>query len=194
MTLNRQQFFCKNNLQLRNVLLFLTLVFACGWLKPAYTADFEPLDEMALMSLKKHSKAMQQLAPQLRVQLRSVRMNMKFDVREIHNIERSIGKALSDVERMLAMHNTDRVNSIRARFLVDDLRRKAAALTQGLAHVTLRVAKKYGVTDQQAINDIQLSEEDAQLLSLLRDYSQLVNQSLQLVSGMVEDESLQPIQ
>ena len=117
------------NLKLSRALLFFTLAFANCLVMPAYAADFEPLDETALMSLSEHSKAMQQLAPQLRIQLRSVRMSMKFDVREIHNIERSIGKAQNDVERLIAMHNANRVNLIRARFLVDDLRRTARFAT-----------------------------------------------------------------
>ncbi|MES9972456.1 MAG: hypothetical protein ABW092_20675 [Candidatus Thiodiazotropha sp.] len=190
MSLNSRQFH-NNELQLRHALLLLVLVFILAWIKPASTADFEALDEMALMSLMKHAKAMQQLAPQLRVQLRSVRMNMKFDVREIHNIERSIGKAQTDVERLIAMHSTNRVNPIRAGFLVDDLRRKAAALSQGLSHIKAQIAKKYAVADEQEIDNMQLNDKDSMLLSLLSDYSQLVDQSLQLVSGTVMQESQQ---
>ncbi|MBT2969471.1 MAG: hypothetical protein KME56_09265 [Candidatus Thiodiazotropha sp. (ex Ctena orbiculata)] len=164
-------------------LMLLALLIAMGPWQTVDGADFEPLDETALMSLAEHHKAMQQLAPQLRIQLRTMRTSMKFDVREIHNIERSVEKAQTDLERLIAMHNRNRVNSIRAHFLVDDLRRKAASLDQGLSHVTLQIAKKYSLAEEQEIQNQTLSEEDAQLLSLLRDYSQLVNQSLQLLSG-----------
>ncbi|MCG8062962.1 MAG: hypothetical protein N0C89_02135 [Candidatus Thiodiazotropha endolucinida] len=143
------------------------------------------------MSMIEHLKVMQQLAPQLRIQLRSVRMNMKFDVREIHNIERSIGKAQTDIERLIAMHETNRVNAIRAHFLVDDLRRKASALDQGLSHVTQRIMKKYGVSEENELQNIEINEEDSQLLSLLQDYSQLLDQTLQLVSGASREESPQ---
>ncbi|MEW8352385.1 MAG: hypothetical protein AB2665_01180 [Candidatus Thiodiazotropha sp.] len=163
-------------------LVLLALVALSPW-QPVEGADFQPLDEVALMSLAEHHKAMRQLAPQLRIQLRTMRMSMKFDVREIHNIERSVEKAQSDIERLIAMHNTNRVNSIRAHFLVDDLRRKAASLDQGLSHVTQRIANKYSLAEEQEIQDQTLGVEDAQLLSLLRDYSRLVNQSLQLVSA-----------
>ncbi|MEW8521929.1 MAG: hypothetical protein AB2552_02650 [Candidatus Thiodiazotropha endolucinida] len=171
--------------------LVFGLVLASGWSKPVCAADFEPLDEIALMSMIEHLKVMQQLAPQLRIQLRSVRMNMKFDVREIHNIERSIGKAQTDIERLIAMHETNRVNAIRAHFLVDDLRRKASALDQGLSHVTQRIMKKYGVSEENELQNIEINEEDSQLLSLLQDYSQLMDQSLQLVSGASREESPQ---
>ncbi|MES9829747.1 MAG: hypothetical protein ABW201_15895 [Candidatus Thiodiazotropha sp.] len=143
------------------------------------------------MSMIERLRAMQQLAPQLRIQMRSVRMNMKFDVREIHNIERSIGKAQSDIERLISMHETNRVNSIRAHFLVDDLRRKASTLDQGLSHVTQRIMKKYGVSEEKELQSIEINKEDSQLLSLLQDYSQLMDQSLQLVSGAAREESPQ---
>jgi hypothetical protein len=81
------------------------------------------------------------------------------------------------------MHNTDRVNPVRARFLVDSLRRKAATLDQGLSHVTRRLEKKYGGSGRGADNRAAYSEEDSQLLSLLQEYDRLVNQGLQLISG-----------
>ncbi|MES9993588.1 MAG: hypothetical protein ABW098_16680 [Candidatus Thiodiazotropha sp.] len=164
----------------------LTLLFTLGVLPPAEAADFEPLEEIALMGLVENHKTMQQLAPQLRMQLRVVRMGMKFDIREIHNIERSIEKALKDVERVIAMHNSSRINSIRARFLVDDLRRKAAALEQGLAHVSQQITSKYNLTEEVELKDTAASEEDVRLLSLLQNYTQLVTQSLELVSPQIQ--------
>ncbi|MEW8507964.1 MAG: hypothetical protein AB2598_14790 [Candidatus Thiodiazotropha sp.] len=164
-------------------LMFLILVHVLGVLQPVYAAEFEPLDEVALMSLAEHHKAMQQLAPQLRVQLRTVRMSMAFDVREIHNIERSTEKALKNIERLIAMHKTNRVNSTRVHFLVDDLRRKRAALEQGLTHVSRQVAKKYGLAEEAELQKSVTSEEDAQLLSLLQDYNLLLSQSMRLLSA-----------
>ncbi|MEW8027542.1 MAG: hypothetical protein AB2792_19560 [Candidatus Thiodiazotropha sp.] len=183
--------FNKTELSLSRVFFLLALFFASGWLNSSYAAEFEPLDEISLMSMAEHLKTMQQLAPQLRIQLRSVRMTMKFDIRQIHDIERGIGKAQTDIERLIAMHKTDRVNSTRAHFLVDDLRRKASTLDQGLSHVTQRIMKKYGVSEENEIQNTGISEEDSQLLSLLQDYSRLVNQSLQLVSGEPRDISPQ---
>ncbi|MCU7932294.1 MAG: hypothetical protein KZQ90_15955 [Candidatus Thiodiazotropha sp. (ex Codakia rugifera)] len=151
----------------------------------AETAEFERLNETELKSLVEHLQAMKALAPQLRIQLRSMRMGANFEVREIHNIERSIGKAQTDIERMITMHKRDKISKVRAHFIADDLRRKASSLDQGLAHVTKQLEKKFGISIENESQRQQLSEQDNQLLSLLEDYSLLVKQSLQVVSGEV---------
>lgn len=177
------------------VLLLTAVLLIIGCLKPVNATDFEPLDEIGRMGLKEHLETIRKLAPQLRTQLRSVRMTMKFDVREIHNIERSIGKSQTDIERLLAMHETDRVNAIRVHFLLDDLRRKAATLDRGLAHVMQRILLKYGVPEQTQLHHEDLEEQERHLLSLLQDYTQLVNLSLRLVSGEAREKpSLQAIE
>lgn len=172
-----------SKLRVSRILLIFVLLLTAGGLRPVSAADFEPLQEISLLSLSKHLEGMRKLAPQLRIQLRSVRMTMKFDVREIHNIERSIGKAQTIIERLLTMHKMDRVNPIRAHFLVGDLRRKASVMAQGLSHIKERMVKKYDVTEEEALQKIEIDAGDAQLISLLQDYNQLLSQSLQLVSA-----------
>ncbi|MCU7873644.1 MAG: hypothetical protein KZQ91_12965 [Candidatus Thiodiazotropha sp. (ex Lucinoma borealis)] len=151
----------------------------------AETAEFERLDEIELKSLDEHLQAMKALAPQLRIQLRSMRMAANFEIREIHNIERSIGKAQTDLERLIAMHKRNGINKVRAHFIADDLRRKASSLDQGLVHVTKQLEKKYGISIVYDSQRQKLSEQDNQLLSLLEDYNQLVKQSLQVISGEI---------
>jgi hypothetical protein len=89
------------------------------------------------------------------------------------------------------MHNTDRVNPVRAHFLVDDIRRKAATLGQGLSHVTQRLEKKYAASNQEKDESTVYSEEDSLLLSLLQEYTQLVDKSLQLITGETREPSAQ---
>lgn len=170
-------------LRVGRVVLIISLVLTIPSIQFAQGAEFKALDESALRSLGKQLTAMEKLTPQLSAHLRNVRTSMKFDVRQIHDIELSIEKTQSDIERLIVMHNTDRVNPVRARFLVDSLRRKAATLDQGLSHVTRRLEKKYGGSGRGEGNRAAYSEEDSQLLSLLQEYDRLVNQGLQLISG-----------
>lgn len=170
-------------LRVSHVFLILALTLSIESIQSAHGAEFEALDEPALRSLGEHLTAMEKLAPQLRNGLRSASTSMKFAVSEIHDIELSIEKAQSDIERLIVMHNTDRVKPVRAHSLVNDLRRKGAALDQGLSRVTQRLEKKYGAAKQEEAANKAYSEEESQLLSLLQDYTRHVNQSLQLLSG-----------
>ncbi|MCU7797010.1 MAG: hypothetical protein KZQ75_07765 [Candidatus Thiodiazotropha sp. (ex Myrtea spinifera)] len=121
---------------------------------------------------------MKALAPKLRVTLRSVRRQVGFDVRKIHNVERDISQSQKDIERLIAMHQRGAVNQMRAHFLVDDLRRKSDGLRESLNYVVLRVRE---IDSAGAPNNGSGSESNDALVELLGLYSSLVDDSVAML-------------
>lgn len=137
------------------------------------------LDETDLSQLKNSLKEMKALAPKLRIQLRTVRSQVAFDVRQIHNIERSISQAERDITRLIMMHEGNRFNQLRAHFLGDDLRRKAKSMHQGESYVESKLVQLQENPDQRMTV---LLEQYNQLRSLLGAYTQLIDESLNLMT------------
>ena len=146
---------------------------------PAHAAAFEALGDEQITSLQEHLTTMKDLAPKLRVQLRRMRAQVDFDVRQIHTIERSISQAERDLERLIAMHKRNGFNGIRAHFLADDLRRKAKGLHEGEIYVVGRIERlREGPNGKK----VTLLEQYDQLRLLLGDYNQIVDQCLSIIS------------
>ena len=146
---------------------------------PAHAAAFDALGDAQITSLQQHLTTMKDLAPKLRVQLRRMRAQVDFDVRQIHTIERSISQAERDLERLIAMHKRNGFNSIRAHFLADNLRRKAKGLHEGEAYVVGRIE---GLREEPNGKAAALLEQYDQLRLLLGDYNQVVDQCLNIIS------------
>ncbi len=135
-----------------------------------------------LQSLESSLSDLKSLAPQLRVQLRTLRSQVGFDPREIHQIERGMSQSQKDLERLIAMTKRDAFNGMRAHFLADDLRRKSEGLLDSLSYVETRIQQlNKDSTDRQADTDRQ--QQDEALLNLLGRYSKLLNNSVSLLKS-----------
>jgi hypothetical protein len=122
------------------------------------------------------------LGPKLRVLMRTLRKQVGFDPREIHNIERAMSQSEKDLERMIAMHQRDSFNKMRAHFMADDLRRKSKGLKTSLGYIARRIRELNEVSGERGLNE-QLNANDDALLEMLGRYADLVAQSLTLMQG-----------
>lgn len=121
------------------------------------------------------------MASKLRVLLRSLRKQIGIDSREVLVIERSISQSQTDLQRLIAMHQREAVNSMRAHFLADDLRRKADALHEALAYLIRRDRKR--VAGEEARLDENVLKEYADLQRQLGRYSELLTQDVELLQA-----------
>ena len=147
----------------------------------ANTDEVRHLDKDDLTMLQKGLDEMQSLAPKLRVLLRSLRKQVGIDSRELFTIERSISQTQTDLQRLISMHQRGAVNSMRAHFLADDMRRKADALHDSLAYL-LRHGKGLREKAEGSLDEAVL-KENADLDQQLGHYSQLLDQSVELLQA-----------
>ncbi|MEJ2619559.1 MAG: hypothetical protein P8163_04720 [Candidatus Thiodiazotropha sp.] len=138
-------------------------------------AELKPLADIDVVKLQVKLDEMKSLASPLRVQLRKVRSEVEFDIRQIHSIERSISQAENDLKRLIMMHRGGRFNGMRAHFLTDSLRRKARNLHGGEDYVDAMMSREQQKPDQQ---NAELLNDYNQLRSQLGNYSQLLDQCL----------------
>lgn len=142
--------------------------------------EAQPLEEAELQSLRSTLGELRQLAPKLRILLRTLRQQVGFDPREIHSIERGMSQSQQDLERMIAMHERDAFNRMRAHFMADDLRRKSEGLKASLAYVKRRISELDQAPGDRR-DDAELKQNDDALVELLGLYSDLVSESVMLL-------------
>jgi hypothetical protein len=136
--------------------------------------EFIPLNESDLDRLAVNLEEIKVIAPKLRIQLRKIRSQVVFDVRQVHAIEHAISPVERDLVGMGAMHKGQRINELRAHFLADDLRRKTKSLHTGEKYVTAMYDQLLEDPDpRKAV----LLEQYEQLLS---DYNRLLDQCLSI--------------
>ncbi len=162
----------------RLTLLSLLLIFTDTALSAAEAevdaTKPQPLSGEELQSLQSTLSELQSLAPKLRVLLRTLRQQVGFDPREIHSIERDMSQAEKDLERMIAMHQRNAFNKMRAHFMADDLRRKSEGLKDSLAYVKRRIRElDEAPGDRQ--QDAELKKSDDALVEQLGLYQDLVS-------------------
>ena len=145
-------------------------------------APDESLNETDLQSLESTLSELKVLAPQLRVQLRTLRKQAGFDPRQIHLIERGMGHSQKSLERLIAMTKRNAFNGMRAHFLADDLRRKSKGLKDSLAYVQGRIQELNGSSNGRQADAAQ-QQSDEILMDLLSRYSDLVNDSVEFLKG-----------
>jgi hypothetical protein len=163
---------------LSGVILVVTIVLA-GFFGSVQAAEFQPLAEIDVTKLQVKLDGMNNLATPLRVQLRKVRSQVEFDIRQIHSIERSVSQTENDLKRLIMMHKGGRFNAMRGHFLTDSLRRKARNLHSGEDYVDLMISREQDKSDQQ---NAELLNEYNQLQSQLGNYSQLLDQCLVIIT------------
>ncbi|MES9940186.1 MAG: hypothetical protein ABW104_13980 [Candidatus Thiodiazotropha sp. 6PLUC2] len=183
-TFNMQQ---KTGFDLQLVVVVVVVFFtAISMLLASATAkavEFPPMVASDVALLQDNLGEMKKLAPKLRMQLRTVRSQVEFDVRQIHNIERSISQSERDLERLIMMHRGDRFSELRAHFLVDDLRRKAKIMHEGENYVLGMIERLQENQDDRLLPMI---EQYNQLFLILGEYNQLIDQCLNIITSQKE--------
>ncbi|MES9930573.1 MAG: hypothetical protein ABW158_20890 [Candidatus Thiodiazotropha sp. 6PDIVS] len=144
----------------------------------AKAVEFSQMVESDVALIQDNLREMKKLAPKLRVQLRTVRSQVEFDVRQIHTIERSISQSERDLERLIVMHKSDRFNEMRAHFLVDDLRRKAKSMHEGENYILGLIERLQEKQNDQLLPMIEMYNH---LLLILGEYNQLIDQCLSII-------------
>ncbi|MEJ2396587.1 MAG: hypothetical protein P8045_10815 [Candidatus Thiodiazotropha sp.] len=140
------------------------------------------LNDTELQSLQDTLSQLKSLSPKLRVLLRTLRRQVGFDPTAIHKIERGMSQSEKDLERMIAMHQRNAFNKMRAHFMTDDLRRKSEGLKESLDYVNRHIQKLNEAPEDRESNE-QLKKRDHDLLEMLGLYTDLVSQSLTLLQG-----------
>lgn len=135
-----------------------------------------------LASLQSSLAEMKEMAPKLRIMLRSLRTQVGIDTREVFTIERGISQSQQDIERLIAMHQRGAVNQMRAHFLADDMRRKADGLRESLAYVVRR-SRDIEAAARRNQGDEAVRENDDALVEMLGNYSALVDKNLALLQA-----------
>jgi chromosome segregation ATPase len=166
-------------------LLILCLALAStqllGIVAAAETGDEDKaLNEQELRTLQSTLNELRALAPKLRISLRTLRQRVGFDPREVHKIERGLGQSQKDLERMIAMHQREAFNKMRAHFMADDLRRKSERLKQALGYVKRRI-RELDQAVGDGVTEAELKRSDDALLEQLGLYSNLVSGSVTLL-------------
>ncbi len=144
--------------------------------------DTPALSDTELQSLKDTLSQLKSLSPKLRVLLRTLRRQAGFDPTAIHKIERGMSQSEKDLERMIAMHQRNAFNKMRAHFMADDLRRKSEGLKESLDYVNHHIQILNEAPGDRKSNE-QLKKLDDDLLEMLGLYNDLVSQSLTLLQG-----------
>lgn len=171
------------DLQLVVVMVFFTTISMLLASATAKAVEFPPMVASDVALLQDNLGEMKKLAPKLRMQLRTVRSQVEFDVRQIHNIERSISQSERDLERLIMMHKGDRFSELRAHFLVDDLRRKAKNMHEGKNYVLGMIERLQENQDDRLLPMI---EQYNQLFLILGEYNQLIDQCLNIITSQKE--------
>jgi hypothetical protein len=144
--------------------------------------DTPALSDTELQSLQDTLSQLKSLSPKLRVLLRTLRRQVGFDSRAIHKIERGMSQSERDLERMIAMHQRNAFNKMRAHFMADDLRRKSEGLKESLDFVNRHIQELNEVPGDRKPNE-QLKKSDDDLLEMLGLYTDLVSQTITLLQG-----------
>jgi septation ring formation regulator EzrA len=169
---------------------FLLILLLIGQFLPIHltaatdeVTDTPALSDNELQSLQETLSQLKSLSPKLRVLLRTLRRQAGFDPTAIHKIERRMSQSERDLERMIAMHQRNAFNKLRAHFMADDLRRKSQGLKESLDYVKRHIQKLNEVPGDRKPNEQLQKSDDDLLLEMLGLYTDLVSQSVTLLRG-----------
>ena len=163
-----------------SLLLSLALSSLTAFGQEAATHEPQPLNENELETLQATLAELNGLAPKLRVQMRTLRQQVGFDPRVIHTIERDMGQSQKDLERMIAMHQRNAFNPMRAHFMADDLRRKSDSLKSSLSYVKRRIQELDETQGNRQQNE-EVKRNDDALIEQLGLYTDLVTAAVMLL-------------
>jgi hypothetical protein len=153
------------------------LAFAQEAVSP--TSD-QPLTDEDLVLLTSALDELKTLAPKLRVHLRTLRTQVDFDPRQIHQIERGMSQSQKNLERLIAMSRRHAYSAMRAHFQADDLRRKSEGLKTAKLYVEGRLARfgRIAGTDPATAGK---KQADQVLVDLLERYADRLSEVVALL-------------
>ncbi len=173
----------------KHLIQFLTLLLLSCGVSGAWAAEAEAqppvsqgLNAEEVQVLKSSLDELRTMAPSLRILLRTLRTQVGFDPREIQNIERGMSQSQQNLERLIAMHERNAFNPMRAHFMADELRRKSEGLRDSLSYVKRRINELDEAPGERKADE-ELKRNDDALMEQLGLYSDLVGATVAVLQG-----------